>query len=37
VEIDAFLHGQTVSDATYASIVRTYDNTMHKRELPFVP
>jgi NAD+ synthase len=37
VQIDAFLHGQKVSDAAYATIVRTYDNTMHKRELPFVP
>jgi NAD+ synthase len=37
VEIDAFLHGQKVSEAAYATIVRIYDNTMHKRELPFVP
>lgn len=36
-QIDAFLHGQKVSDEVYAIIVRTYDNTMHKRELPFVP
>lgn len=37
VEIDAFLHGQKVSDQAYATIVRIYDNTRHKRELPFVP
>lgn len=36
-EIDAFLHGETVSDEAYAIIVRTYDNTRHKRELPLVP
>jgi len=36
-EIDAFLHGQPVSDEAYATIVRTYDNTRHKRELPLVP
>ena len=36
-EIDAFLHGQPVSEAAYATIVRTYDNTRHKRELPLVP
>ena len=37
VQIDAFLHGQKVSDEAYATIVRIYDNTMHKREQPFVP
>ena len=37
VQIDAFLHGQKVDDAVCATIVRTYDNTRHKRELPFVP
>lgn len=37
VQIDAFLHGQKVSDDAYATIVRIYDNTRHKRELPFVP
>ncbi len=37
VEIDAFLHGLPVSEAAYATIVRTYDNTRHKRELPLVP
>ncbi|QKE63628.1 ammonia-dependent NAD(+) synthetase [Aquipseudomonas campi] len=36
-EIDAFLHGQAVSEHAYATIVRTYDNTRHKRELPLVP
>ena len=36
-EIDAFLHGETVSDQAYATIVRTYDATRHKRELPLVP
>jgi NAD+ synthase len=36
-EIDAFLHGETVSDEAHAIIVRTYDNTRHKRELPLVP
>ncbi len=36
-EIDAFLHGQKVSDEAYATIVRTYNATRHKRELPLVP
>ena len=36
-EIDAFLHGQPVSDEAYAIIVRTYDNSRHKRELPLAP
>lgn len=36
-EIDAFLHGEKISDEAYATIVRTYDNTRHKRELPLVP
>lgn len=36
-EIDAVLHGEKVSDEAYATIVRTYDNTRHKRELPLVP
>ena len=35
--IDAFLHGQKVSEQDYAIIVRTYDNTRHKREQPLVP
>ena len=37
VEIDAFLHGQQVSPEAYATIVRTYDNSQHKRMLPLVP
>ncbi|NWL78934.1 NAD(+) synthase [Pseudomonas taiwanensis] len=37
VEIDAFLHGQPVSPEAYAIIVRTYDNSQHKRVLPLVP
>ncbi|GLZ87873.1 NH(3)-dependent NAD(+) synthetase [Metapseudomonas resinovorans] len=37
VEIDAFLHGQEVSPEAYAIIVRTYDNSQHKRVLPLVP
>jgi NAD+ synthase len=36
-QIDAFLHGQPVSDEAYTIIVRTYDNSQHKRELPFAP
>jgi NAD+ synthase len=36
-EIDAFLHGQEVSQRAYDIIVRTYDNTQHKRILPLVP
>lgn len=36
-EIDAFLHGETVREEAYQIIVRTYDNTRHKRSLPFVP
>lgn len=36
-EIDAFLHGQQVRDEAYQIIVRTYDNTRHKRELPLTP
>lgn len=36
-EIDAFLHGQPVSEHAYAVIVRTYDNSQHKRDLPLVP
>ncbi|MFI8610520.1 ammonia-dependent NAD(+) synthetase [Pseudomonas sp. NPDC077649] len=36
-EIDAFLHGERVSEAAYATIVRTFDATRHKRELPLVP
>ncbi len=36
-EIDAFLHGEQIGQEAYEIIVRTYDNTRHKRELPFVP
>ena len=36
-EIDAFLHGQPVRDEAYTIIVRTFDATRHKRELPLVP
>ena len=36
-QIDAFLHGHKVSDDVYAVIVRTYDNTQHKRGQPFAP
>lgn len=36
-EIDAFLHGHDVSPEAYATIVRTYDNSQHKRMLPLVP
>lgn len=36
-QIDAFLHGQEVSDEVCAIIVRTYDHTRHKRDLPLTP
>ena len=36
-EIDAFLHGLSVREEAYNIIVRTYDNSRHKRELPLVP
>lgn len=36
-EIDAFLHGQAVSEHAYTIIVRTFDATRHKRELPLIP
>ena len=36
-EIDAFLHGEKVSDEAYAIIVRTYDGSRHKREMPLAP
>lgn len=36
-EIDAFLHGLPVSEHAYTAIVRTYDNSQHKRQLPLVP
>ena len=36
-EIDAFLHGESVRQEAYDIIVRTYDATQHKRDLPLVP
>lgn len=36
-EIDAFLHGQAVSEKSYQIIVKTYDQSQHKRVLPFTP
>ncbi|WP_296253032.1 ammonia-dependent NAD(+) synthetase [Pseudomonas sp. UBA4194] len=36
-QIDAFLHGEAVSQEAYDIIVKTYDQTQHKRDLPFVP
>ena len=36
-QIDAFLHGQPVSDEAYDIIVETYDKTQHKRDLPYTP
>lgn len=36
-QIDAFLHGQVVNDAAYQTIVRTYDASQHKRDLPLAP
>lgn len=36
-QIDAFLHGETVNEAAYQAIVRSYDTTQHKRELPLAP
>ena len=36
-EIDAFLHGEPVSQSTFDTIVATYRKTQHKRELPFAP
>ena len=37
VEIDAFLHGQPVSERAAEIIQRTFANTAHKRALPKVP
>jgi NAD+ synthase len=37
IEIDAFLHDQPVSAEAYAIIVRTFDASRHKRELPLAP
>ena len=36
-EIDAFLHGQAVSDAAAARIIALYDGSGHKRRLPLTP
>lgn len=36
-EIDAFLHGQEVSQATYERLVYLYDISQHKREMPKAP
>ena len=36
-QIDAFLQGKPVSEEAYAIIVKAYDQTRHKRELPFAP
>ncbi|KAF1065458.1 MAG: NH(3)-dependent NAD(+) synthetase [Pseudomonas citronellolis] len=36
-QIDAFLHGETVSDEASDIIVRTFEKTRHKRALPYAP
>lgn len=36
-QIDAFLHGEPVSEAVFERIVRTYDASAHKRKLPTAP
>ncbi|WP_152226545.1 ammonia-dependent NAD(+) synthetase [Pseudomonas sp. SCB32] len=36
-EIDAFLHGQEVSQEAFDIIVRTFEKTRHKRALPTTP
>lgn len=36
-EIDAFLHGQPVSEEACARIIAAYDASAHKRSLPLVP
>lgn len=36
-EIDAFLHGQDVSQEAFDIIVRTFEKTRHKRALPTAP
>ena len=36
-EIDAFLHGQPVSEEAFRIISSTYEKTHHKREMPFAP
>ena len=36
-EIDAFLHGEPVSEEALNIICKTYEKTQHKREMPFAP
>ena len=36
-EIDAFLHGEPVSEEAFNIICKTYEKTHHKREMPFAP
>ena len=36
-QIDAFLHGEAVSEEAFEIIRRTYEKTHHKREMPFAP
>ncbi|WP_442110164.1 ammonia-dependent NAD(+) synthetase [Pseudomonas sp. NUPR-001] len=36
-QIDAFLHGEPVSEEAFAIIRGTYEKTRHKREMPFAP
>ncbi|MFJ4375917.1 ammonia-dependent NAD(+) synthetase [Pseudomonas japonica] len=36
-QIDAFLHGEPVSEEAFDIIKRTYEKTQHKREMPFAP
>lgn len=36
-QIDAFLHGEPVSEEAFEIIKRTYEKTHHKREMPFAP
>ena len=36
-EIDAFLHGEPVSQEAFGIICRTYEKTQHKREMPLAP
>jgi len=36
-QIDAFLHGEAVSQEAFEIIKRTYEKTHHKREMPFAP
>lgn len=36
-DIDAFLHGKKVSPAVYERLVRLYDGSQHKRQMPKTP